>query len=84
MVAKGNSTATVQRQLAIIRAVVNHGLNEFDLVAKYNFRGLKIKGLGEDTKERLSFTTSELKTIAATCHRMNDDLRWVAARNTHR
>ena len=79
IVSKGNSTATVQRQLAIIRAVVNHGLNEYDLVARNSFKGLKIKGLGEDTKHRLPFTTHELFTIAAECHRLNDDLRWVTA-----
>ncbi len=78
--AKGRSSATVRRRLATIIAVFTKGVREFGLNGLENpFAKLEIKGLGEDTKERLPFSTVDLKVISEACHRLNDDVRWIVA-----
>jgi integrase len=73
------ATGTVKRQLAIMKAVVNHGLREFSLDARNHFEGLTIKGLGDDVKQRIAFNHNELITIANACEHLDDDLRWIIA-----
>jgi integrase len=77
---RGVKTATVRRNINIITAVFNEGIREFDLRDASNpFERLRIRGEGEDAQGRQSFTTEELRSIAAACRQRDDDIRHLIA-----
>jgi hypothetical protein len=78
--AVGCKSATVERRLAILTAIFNHGIREFSLKGvEPPFKALPIKGKGTDATQRIPFTTTELVAIAAACRALDDDIRWIIA-----
>lgn len=80
LTAKGNSTGTVRRRLAVLKAVFNVGRREFDLQSLPNpFERVPIAGEGQDEQRRSSFTQEELRALAAACQARDDDIRHIIA-----
>ncbi len=74
------TTATKRRRLNTLVAVINKAILEFDLKDTTNpFQRIEIHKEAQDTQARASFTTDELRTIAAACKAQDDDLRWLIA-----
>ena len=57
---KGNKTATIRRRINSLCAVFNFTYAEFDIDKRNPFMKLLIKGEGEDSKQRKSFSHSQL------------------------
>jgi integrase len=74
-----HSTATIRRRLNSINSVLNFARKEFDITCGNPFERMQIGGEGLDSKKRLPFTSDELTRIAAACHEMDDDIRWIVA-----
>ncbi|WP_244513830.1 tyrosine-type recombinase/integrase [Methylobacterium sp. UNC378MF] len=80
MLAKGNKTQTVRRNLTTVVAVFNRGLIEFDLQSRNNpFESLHIPQESEDAKERSPFTSEELVSITKACRERDDYIRHIIA-----
>ncbi len=62
--ARGSKTATVARNIAVMSAIFNKAVLEFEITAKNPFAGLEIEGLGEDKKDITPFTNDELILLA--------------------
>ena len=54
---------SVQRNLGVIKAAVNHALLEHDLDIRNVFQSVKIKGAGSSKNDRLPITDEQLKEI---------------------
>ncbi len=76
---KGNKTATVKRRLNGLRPVFKTVCREFELTDRQIFEGNHIPNLGEDSKDRLPFSNTELQTIWSACVQQDDDMRWIIA-----
>lgn len=72
------TTATVERELKAIRAVLNVVIRERELDVRNPFESIKIPGLGEDAKRRLPFTVGEHRAIVQACIEKPDDIRLIA------
>jgi integrase len=78
--AVGHKSSTVERRLAILTAVFNHGIREFSLKGvEPPFKALPIKDRSQDATKRFPFTQTELTKIAAACREWDDDIRWIIA-----
>ena len=58
---KGNKTATIRRRINSLSAILNYAYAELDLDKRNPFSRLFIKGEGEDTHKRGTFTNEQLK-----------------------
>ena len=58
---KGNKTATIRRRINSISAILNYAYAELDLDKRNPFSRLFIKGEGEDSHKRGTFTNEQLK-----------------------
>jgi integrase len=58
---KGNKTATIRRRINSLSAILNYAYAELDLDKRNPFSRLFIKGEGEDSHKRGTFTTEQLK-----------------------
>lgn len=79
VLSEGSKTGTVQRQVNVIRAVFNVVIVERELAKTNPFLRLRIAGLGEDSKVRGGFDTSQLETLIRACRDKDDDVRWLIA-----
>jgi integrase len=75
----GVKTTTVKRLLSVIKAVFNVVIIENEFTKTNPFLKPRIAGLGEDSIERQPFNQSELETLAKTCIKLDDDMRWLLA-----
>lgn len=75
---KSVTTATVERELKAIRAVLNVVIRERELDIKNPFESIKIPGLGSDAKKRPPFTLDEHRSIVRACLNAPDDIRLIA------
>ena len=67
-------TATVSRELSVIRSVINVVIRERELDIKNPFLEQVIPNEGKDQKERQPFTIDELKSIIKTCLEKPSDI----------
>ena len=58
---KGNKTATIRRRINSLSAILNYAYAELDLDKRNPFSRLFIRGEGEDTHKRGTFTNDQLK-----------------------
>ena len=58
---KGNKTATIRRRINSLSAILNYAYAELDLDKRNPFSRLFIKGEGEDSHKRGTFTNNQLK-----------------------
>jgi integrase len=58
---KGNKTATIRRRINSLSAILNYAYAELDLDKRNPFSRLFIKGEGEDSHKRGTFTNEQLK-----------------------
>ena len=58
---KGNKTATLRRRINSLSAILNYAYAELDLDKRNPFSRLFIKGEGEDSHKRGTFTNEQLK-----------------------
>ena len=58
---KGNKTATLRRRINSLSAILNYAYAELDLDKRNPFSRLFIKGEGEDSHKRGTFTNDQLK-----------------------
>ena len=58
---KGNKTATIRRRINSLSAILNYAYAELDLDKRNPFSRLFIKGEGEDSNKRGTFTNEQLK-----------------------
>ena len=58
---KGNKTATIRRRINSLSAILNYAYAELDLDKRNPFSRLFIKGEGEDSHRRGTFTNEQLK-----------------------
>ena len=58
---KGNKTATIRRRINSLSAILNYAYSELDLDKRNPFSRLFIKGEGEDSHKRGTFTNEQLK-----------------------
>ena len=79
LLAKGNSTTTVQRRLTDIRPIFKTISRERELDDKGIFEAILIAGLGEDVNARVPFTADEILAIQSKCREIDDDKRWIIA-----
>lgn len=79
LLAKGNTTSTVQRRLNDIRPVFRTVAREHELEDKGIFEAILIAGLGKDVTARVPFTTKEILAIQSACREIDDDKRWLVA-----
>ena len=68
-------TATVEREIKAIRAIITKVVREEDLNIRNPFEAINISGLGKDSKERYPFTTKELTKLINFCIKDFDDIR---------
>ena len=61
LVSKGNKTATIRRRINCISAILNFAYAELDIDKRNPFSRLFIKGEGQDTHKRGTFTLDQLK-----------------------
>jgi integrase len=78
-IAEGGKTTTIERQISIIRAVFNVAINEREIPKRNPFLGLRIPGLGQDSKAREPFDNNQLAILIQECRKRDDDLRWLVA-----
>jgi len=76
---RGSKTTTVERHISVIKAVFNVVIIERELSQANPFMKLRIPGLGEDSKIRGTFDSTQLSTLIHECKRKNDDIRWLLA-----
>lgn len=72
---KSMKTTSVARRINTFRAVFTSILRETNSERRNPFEGLQIKGVGEDAKERLPYSESELKTLLKRCKVEDDERR---------
>lgn len=77
VLAKGNKTTTVRRQVNVLRAVFAVVIRERELTKVNPFEALRIAGLGDDAEQRQPFTTEQLAALKAAVVEADDDLRWI-------
>lgn len=75
LIASGNKTDTVRRQLNDINAIINKAIKEHYLDCRNPFANLEIPNEGEDAEERPPFTIPELRLIASAARAKDDDIR---------
>lgn len=71
----GLKTASVKKDLAIVKAIFNKCILEIPLRMTNPFEKLTISGLEKDAEKRIPFTTNELKAIYKECLAQDDDIR---------
>ena len=64
MLARDWKTASVRRNMAVLSAIFNIGILEYEIDAKNPFAAHKIPNLFEDARKVLSFSETELRQIA--------------------
>lgn len=75
---KGLSTASVQRNFTIIKAMVNFTIQELGLDCRNAFVGVYLAP--EDNKrKRQPLTDKQIKALQQNCYQTDDDLRWLVA-----
>ena len=57
---KGNKTATIRRRINSMSAILNYAYSELDVDKRNPFSRLHIKGEGQDSNKRGTFTTDQL------------------------
>lgn len=79
VLAKGNKTTTVRRQVNVLRAVFAVVIREKELtLVKANpFEAVAIAGLGEDSEPREPFTPEQLSIIKKALVEADDDMRHI-------
>lgn len=77
VLAKGNKTTTVRRQINVIRAVFSVVIREKELSKHNPFEAVRIAGLGDDSIGRKPFTSAQLSTIKKAIVEADDDMRWI-------
>jgi integrase len=71
----GLKTASVKKDLAIVKAIFNKCILEIPLKMTNPFEKLTISGLEKDAEKRIPFTNDELKKIYQACVAQDDDIR---------
>lgn len=71
----GLKTASVKKDLAIVKAIFNTCILEIPLKIRNPFEKLTISGLEKDAEKRIPFTSDELKKIYQQCLLEDDDIR---------
>lgn len=71
----GLKTASVKKDLAIVKAIFNTCILEIPLKITNPFEKLTISGLEKDAEKRIPFTSDELKKIYHQCLLEDDDIR---------
>jgi site-specific recombinase XerD len=77
--ARGSKTATVDRQISVIRAVFKIAITEREIPKTDPFLSLRIAGLGDDSVSRGTFEIPQLHALYTECRRKDDDIRWIVA-----
>ena len=72
---QGVLTTTVAREVNTIRAALGVVIRENSLGLSNQFESLTIRGLGEDSKQRLPFTHEEHRALIVACIAKADDIR---------
>ncbi len=70
-------TTTVDREISLIRAVINKVILEKNLDLKNPFISLVIQSLGADAEIRHPFTDEEMKLLITNCSAKGDELRTI-------
>jgi integrase len=78
-IAEGSKTATVDRQISVIRAAFNVVIIEKEIAKGNPFHSLRIAQLGHDSKARVPFDKDQLISLIRECKKRNDDVRWLLA-----
>ena len=73
--AEGARTATVDRQVSVLRAVFNVVILEKELASRNPFLKPRIAGLGRDSMRRGTFDKDQLSTLIKECKKRDDDVR---------
>lgn len=68
-------TASVKREIGVLKAVVNVACRELSLAMKNPFDSLTIQGVNQDSVKRLSFTEAELKLLLRAAEQADDEPR---------
>ena len=68
-------TASVKREIGVLKAVVNVACRELSLAMKNPFDSLTIQGVNQDSVKRLSFTEPELKLLLGLAEQADDEPR---------
>lgn len=76
---EGSKTTTVERQISAIRAVFNVVIVEKEIAKVNPFLSVRIASLGEDSKVRGTFDSTQLATLMRECKHKDDDVRWLLA-----
>ena len=71
----GLKTASVKKDITIIKAIFNKCILEIPLKMTNPFEKLTVSGLDKDATKRVPFTNDELKTIYKECLANDDDIR---------
>lgn len=71
----GLKTASIKKDLAIVKAIFNKCILEIPLKMTNPFEKLTISGLEKDAEKRIPFTNEELKKIFQACVAQDDDIR---------
>jgi integrase len=75
----GLKTASVKKDLSIVKAIFNKCILEIPLKMSNPFEKLTINGLEKDAVKRIPFTNDELKKIYKECLTKDDDIRRIVA-----
>jgi integrase len=71
----GLKTASVKKDLAIVKAIFNKCILEIPLKMSNPFEKLNISGLEKDAEKRIPFSNDELRLIYKQCITEDDDIR---------
>lgn len=71
----GLKTASVKKDLAIVKAIFNKCILEIPLKMSNPFEKLNISGLEKDAEKRIPFSNDELRLIYKQCIAEDDDIR---------
>jgi integrase len=75
---KGLSTASVQRNFTIIKAMVNFTIQELGLDCRNAFVGVYLAP-EDNKKKRQPLTDKQIQALQQNCYQTDDDLRWLVA-----
>ena len=70
-------TASVKRNVNVIKAVFASAILEKELNIPNVWNSLKIAGLGEDSEDREPLSPEDLEKMRGLCRAKDDDMRWV-------
>lgn len=76
---KSVKTSTVRRRLGVFSSVFASYIREHDLTRPNPFSHIAIPKEGHDSKQRLSFTPTELAKVEQACRSADDPMRWILA-----